>query len=162
MAEENEKMNIIRTIESFYPVMSGPANQAFMISKKLSQRGFNSPIFTSDMGAAQSPAQEVIDGVEVRRFKTVYKLMKYNFTPSMKQSLLKNKPDIVHSHNYRSYQSTLGYKMAKKLGVPFIINTHGSLLGYQYITRGLSQLPYSIYDFIGGRKVVENASAGIQ
>lgn len=152
-------MKIIRTIESFYPAVSGPANQAFMISRMLFKHGIDSQVFTSDLMAKKSPAEEVIKGVNVKRFKSKASFLKYIYTPQIKSALIKAKPDIIHAHNFRSYQGQAGFFAAKKLGVPYVINTHGGLLGYKSITKGIKQMPYKAYDFFIGKKIINGSDA---
>jgi len=151
-------MRVIRTIESFYPCVTGPANQAFNISKGLYKKGIESPIFTTDFNVRNVKASEYFGDVLVKRFKVKKRIMKYCFTPEMKKALENENFDIIHSHNYRSYQSALGYKIAKKRKKPFVINIHGTLVAYKSFNMGLfSKLPYYIYDLMTLKKVVKNA-----
>lgn len=151
-------MKVIRTIESFYPFVTGPANQAFKISKGLYNKGVESPIFTTDFNVRNVKSEEYFNDVLVRRFKVTRRIMKYCFSPSMKKALENERFDIIHSHNYRSYQSSLGYKIAKKKKKPFVISTHGTLLAYKNFNMGLaSRLPYYVYDFITLKRVVKKA-----
>jgi len=154
-------MRVLRTIESFYPFMTGPANQAFMISKKLHEKGIESPIFTTNYKAENSPSTEVYKGIKVRRFRVKRAYMKYLYTPVLKKDILKFNPDIIHAHNYRSYQTEIAFKAAKELNIPFIINTHGGLLGYKSITKGAKSTPYRVYDLMGGKGLVNKADAVI-
>ena len=149
-------MKVIRTIESFYPCVSGPANQAFKISEGLYKRSIESPILTTDFNVRDVKAKEYFGDVLVRRFKVKGRIMKYCFTPSMKKAF--NDFDVVHSHNYRSYQSSLGYKIAKNRKKPFVINTHGTLLAYKNFNMGfISKIPYLAYDLITLKKVIKKA-----
>jgi len=151
-------MRIIRTIESFYPYVTGPANQAFKISEGLYKKGIESPIFTTDFNVKNAKASEYFGDVLVKRFKVKTKIMKYCFSPSMKKALKKEDFDVIHSHNYRSYQSSLGYKMARKKNRPFVISTHGNLLAYKNFNMGLiSRLPYYAYDLLTLKKIVKKA-----
>ncbi len=154
-------MKILRTIESFYPFMSGPANQAYMISKKLKEKNITSSIFTTDYMAEESPSEEDYKGIPVRRFKVKGKYLKYLYTPQMKKEFIRFRPDLIHAHNYRSYQSEIAYKAAKKLNIPFIINTHGGLHGYKKITKGINKAPYWSYDLLGGKKHIKRSDAVI-
>jgi len=153
------RFTVLRTIESFYPRISGPANQAFRISKELELRSIKSPVFTSDYQAEGSPRKEFIDGVKVTRFDVKAGFMKYLATPRMKSGL--KGFDIIHAHNHRSYQTAISYKAAKKAGKPFVIKTHGSLLGYDQYLKGISKLPYILYDAFGGKRMVLDADAVI-
>jgi len=157
MAEK--RMKVLRTIESFYPFMSGVANQAFNISKRLEERGIRSPILTSNYRADKSPEHERMNGVEVYRFPIKLRFMKYFYTPAMKKKF--SDFDIVHAHSCRSYQTETAFKTAKAQGRPFVISTHGSLLGYDHFLKGLAKLPYIAYDIIGGKRMIKNADAVI-
>jgi len=150
-------MRIIRTIESFYPYVSGPAKQAFEISKRLISQGIESPIFTSDFEAGDSPDSEDMEGVKVLRFKKRYGIYKYLVTPSIKTEIKRSDFDIIHGHNYRNYQADIGYKLAKKHNKPFILNSHGALLGYKNFVSGMGKLPYFFYDLFTRRKTVLDA-----
>jgi glycosyltransferase involved in cell wall biosynthesis len=151
-------MKILRTIETFYPYISGPANQAFMVSSNLEKMGISSPILTTTYGAAERPAEETIQNVHVCRYPVRFGFMKYLYSPKMKRML--RDFDIIHSHNYRSYQTEIAYMVAEKAGKPFVISTHGSLLGYKAFVRGANSIPYRAYDFVG-KKIIKNASAVI-
>jgi glycosyltransferase involved in cell wall biosynthesis len=151
------RIRVLRTIESFYPYVSGPANQASRISKGLEKREIRSPILTSNYKAEKSPKHERMGGVEVYRFPIRWKFMKYFYTPSMKRMLTDF--DIVHAHSYRGYQTGLAYKMARRMGKPFVISTHGSLLGYSHHLKGIMKLPYLLYDLFGGKKLIRYADA---
>lgn len=153
-----KRARILRVIESFYPVMSGPANQAFRISKELEKRGIKSPILTTDYKAKKSPRHERKEGVEVFRFPAKLKFMKYIYSPSMKKKL--HDFDIACAHSYRSYQTEQAYKAAKREGKPFVLHNHGSVLGYRSFVRGWRRLPYRIYDMFR-KKVALDADAVI-
>ncbi|MEA3230096.1 MAG: glycosyltransferase family 4 protein, partial [archaeon] len=153
------KLTVLRTIESFYPFMSGPANQAYRISSELEKRGIKSPVLTTNYKAGKAPRHQKIKGVEVFRFPIRWGFMKYLITPSMRKKL--SKFDIIHAHNHRSYQTAIAFKAAKKYGKPFIINTHGSLLGYDHYLKGLAKIPYVIYDLFGGKNLIKKADAVI-
>lgn len=143
-------MKVARTVESFYPFVSGPAKQALEISKRL---GIDSPIYTTDYMAKGSPSHEIYEGVKVFRFKSMFSFMRYIITPGLKKAL--DDAEIIHAHNYRSYQTQMAFNVAKKKGIPFIINTHGSLLGYQAYLKGLSALPYKAFDIIGRKQIMQ-------
>lgn len=88
-------------------------------------------VFTSDLYTEvpfvriENPSPNY-DGVPVRRFKS-YTLggeMHYVFIPSIFKALLKEKTDIVHTHSYGYFQTTVG-SFAKKLReMPLIITPH--------------------------------------
>ncbi len=102
-------MIVLRTIESFFPYISGPANQAFQISTRLEAlSGVHSPVVTSycDVDPAL-PAKETIGNVSVTRLPIQLRLMRYCVTLGIRK-YLKNF-DILHSHNYRNFQTDSGF-----------------------------------------------------
>jgi len=100
---------VLRTIESFFPYISGPANQAFQISTRLEAlSGVHSPILTSYCDVDPSlPARETIANVAVTRFPIYFRLMRYCVTLGIWKHL--NNFDILHSHNYRNFQTDCGF-----------------------------------------------------
>jgi hypothetical protein len=101
-------LKVLRTIETFLPYICGPVNQAFQISDRLEEKGVTSPVYTtySDVSPAL-PKLEMIGRVAVHRFKSQLRIMRYLVSAGM-LSHLKNF-DILHSHNYRNFQTDSGF-----------------------------------------------------
>ena len=154
-----EAMNILRTIECFYPSVTGPMNQAFRISSELEKRGIRSPILTTYLDVEGSlPSEDRFESVHVKRFKNQLRVMRYCVSLGMLSHL--KDFDIIHSHSYRSFQSDLGFLAAKNKGKPFVINTHGTLLSYRYILKNpLYSLPHVAYDLLTLRSSARRADA---
>ncbi len=105
-------MKVLRTIETFYPYVCGPANQAFQISKRLYEHGITSPVLTTYCDINKNtPNKETLDGVEVFRFKNQAKLMRYCLSLGMADAF--KDYDIIHSHNYRNFQSDMAFFFRK-------------------------------------------------
>ena len=101
-------MKVLRTIESFLPYICGPINQAFQISNRLEAKGVSSPIYTTFSDVSSSlPKVDKIERVSIHRFKTQFKIMRYLISAGM-LTHLKNF-DILHSHNYRNFQTDTGF-----------------------------------------------------
>ena len=141
-------MNILRTIETFYPYVTGPTNQAFRISKELEQKGFRSPILTTYCDVDENlPPCEDYRGVRVNRYRNQFRVMRYCISLGMLKGF--KDFDLVHSHNYRNFQSDLGLFFSKLKGKPFVLSTHGSLLGYRrYLEGKRARVPYVLYDLL--------------
>ncbi len=152
-------MRILRTIETFLPYVCGPVNQAFQISNRLESLDIASPVLTTYCDIEPGlPSQTLIEKVKVTRFKNQFRLMRYCVSLGMAKDL-KNF-DILHAHNYRNFQSDLGLLFAGLRRKPFILNTHGSLLGYKkYLPKGMPQVPYEIYDKLTFKSVARRADA---
>jgi len=101
-------LKVLRTIESFLPYICGPVNQAFQISNRLEKNGIFSPVYTtySDVPSCL-PKREMFDKVIVNRFKSQLQIMRYLVSIGMLRHL--NHFDILHSHNYRNFQTDSGF-----------------------------------------------------
>lgn len=152
-------MKIARVIPNFYPYITGPANQAYRISLELERAGIRSPIYTSNYRAEKSPAFEIMDGVKVKRFPVRGEFLQYMFTPQMVPQLIKIRPNIIHAHAYRSFQSDISYFISKMRNIPFVVSTHGSALGYETIIKKKHlKLPYLFYDTFTMKSVLTHAN----
>ena len=130
-------MKILQVCPKFHhSVASGSTMIAYYISKELARRGHSVTVYTSDMKDKYTRINsgiEKIGGVKVHRFRSVgtvaTRKMKIFVTP-MSISALKNEVcsfDIVHVHECRSFQSVVVHHYAKKYGVPYVLQAHGSL-----------------------------------
>ena len=101
-------LKVLRTIESFLPYICGPVNQAFQISNRLEKNGICSPIYTtySDV-PSYLPKKQIFDNVTVNRFPSQFKIMRYLVSIGMLKHL--KRFDILHSHNYRNFQTDSGF-----------------------------------------------------
>ncbi len=101
-------MKILRTIETFLPYVCGPANQAFQISNRLEAMGVHSPVLTTycdvDPGL---PARETIQRVRVIRKAIQFRMMRYAVSLGMWRHC--KGYDLIHSHNYRNFQTDCGF-----------------------------------------------------
>lgn len=152
-------MKILRTIESFHPCVTGPARQAYRISAELEFRNIDSSILTTYCNVDKNlPKREACNRVHITRFKNQIQIMRYCVSLGMLMDL-KNF-DILHSHSYRSFQTDMGWLASMFKRKPFVLSTHGSLLGYRYILESkFMHLPYRIYDIGTFKSVVRRADA---
>ena len=131
-------MKILQVCPKFHQsVASGSTKVAYCISKELTRRGHSVNVYTSDVKDKYTKIKdsevEKIDGVRVHRFKSIGAVatreMKIFVTP-MITSRVKNEIqnfDVIHLHEYRTFQNIVVYHYAKKYGVPYVLQAHGSL-----------------------------------
>jgi len=152
-------LKVLRTIESFLPYICGPVNQAFQISNRLEKNGIPSPIYTTYLDVPPGlPKKEIFDKVTVNRFKSQLKIMRYLVSIGMLRYL--KEFDILHSHNYRNFQTDSGFFFALIKNKPFILNTHGSLLGFKnYLSSRWQRFPYRLYDIFTLKASAKRAQA---
>jgi glycosyltransferase involved in cell wall biosynthesis len=149
-------MKILQVIAYLSPKFGGDVNVCSNLSKELVKRNHEVIIITSDFGFDSQYAKTIHDaGVEVIPFHCIANFGQFFYTPSIKKWLEKNlkKFDIIHLHNFRSYQNVVIRSFAVKYGIPYIVQAHGSVLPF-FKKQNLKKL----YDLVWGDKILENSS----
>jgi 1,2-diacylglycerol 3-alpha-glucosyltransferase len=128
----------------------------------LAKKGHEVYVFSSDIHRGEGKtdiacAEEVIDKVKVKRFPTKFSLGQNTFFWNCKKEALRLNPDVIITHVYRHYHSTIALKIAKKLKIPCILVTHAPFLDVK--TRGwkLSLIAW-IYDTFIGKRILKEYS----
>lgn len=135
---KSDFMKILHVISSFPPAYAygGALKSAYEISKQLVKDGHDVTVYTTDANSKDSRLEFkenpiLMDGIKVYYFRNISNRLSYkNFpiSPDMAVALKKNinKFDIVHVHEYRSFQAMLVHHYSKKNRVPYIVQPHGS------------------------------------
>jgi glycosyltransferase involved in cell wall biosynthesis len=158
-------MRILIVINTFPPAWQagGPVRIAYEICRELVKRNHEVVVYTTDVYSKppQSRYEEnptVMEGITVYRFKNLSdKLARKNMPiaigmmPSLEKSM--REFDIVHAHLYRCFQAVQVHHYARKYGVPYVLQAHGSLprIG---VWRRLKWL----YDALFGYRLLRGAS----
>jgi glycosyltransferase involved in cell wall biosynthesis len=147
-------MKILQVTPFFSPVMGGSAEVPYQISKKLAQRGHQVTVYTSDYKLTR----EYIDaapGVTVQPFKTWSSVANFYITPEIIKAAREEVRnfDVVHMHNYRTFQNIVLHHYTKKYGVPYILHAYGGA------PRVMSKLKMKLlYDYLWGYGILKDAS----
>jgi len=157
-------MKILQVISSFPPAYSygGALNVAYHLSKELVRIGHDVTVYTTDVYSSNSRLQYTknpvgMEGIIIYHFRNISNILaRKNLTCALPMyfSLKKNTRefDLIHLHEYRSFQAVFVHRFAKKYKIPVVIQPHGSLP--RIIERkGLKQL----YDKIWGNDILKNA-----
>ena len=148
-------MRILQVIHYLSPLHGGGSiNVAYNLSKHLAERGHKVTIFTTDFELDNGYIQS-LDGVRVVLFHCIANIGLMLISPEMKK-LLKEEIrdfDVIHMHNFRSYQNVVAHHYAKKYGVPYILQAHGSVLPF-FQKQRLKKL----YDWVWGYRILKDAS----
>ncbi|MEM2642427.1 MAG: glycosyltransferase [Thermoproteota archaeon] len=158
-------MKILQAVPYFPPAYAfgGPVKVAYQISRELVKRGHEVVVYTSDAKDFNSrmgvDSVDEFDGVKVYRFRnlsmTLVKRLKLLITPRLAPKLKKEirNFDIVHLHEYRTFQNIIIHHYARKYGVQYILQTHGSLprIGFWKKLKWL-------YDVFFGYRLLRDAS----
>jgi len=121
-------VRILEVTNFFSPVHGGSAEVPYQLSKELAKRGHQVTIYTSDYRLGPEYT-ESIPGIKVHPFKTWLSLAKFYVTPGAIKTAKEEIRDfdVVHLHNYRTFQNIAAYRYARKYGIPYVLQAHGSL-----------------------------------
>lgn len=148
-------MKILQVIQFFTPARGGSVAVPYTLSKELAKKGHDVTIITSDFEFDKEYAGSIEKyGVNVIPFKCTINIASLMYSPKMKEWLKENLNDfdIIHMHNYRTYQNNIVYYYAKKMNIPYILQAHGSLM--EFVQK--KELK-KVYDFFLGHKLLKNA-----
>ena len=149
-------MKILQVIPFFSPKFGGSVTVPYELSEELAKRNHEITLITTDFGFDQQYADKLrAKGVTVIAFHCVANLGLFLYSPSIKAWSAKNlkKFDIIHFHNYRSYQNIVIHTFAMKYGISYIMQAHGSVLPFFE-----KQNQKKLYDFFWGKKTLNDAA----
>ena len=158
-------MKILQVIPYFHPAYAfgGPVKVAYQIARELVKRKHEVVIYTSDAkdlsSRLSSDPVEVVDGIRVHYFRNLALMpiekSKLFITPQIIPSVRKEvkKFDIIHLHEYRTFQNIIAHHYARKYDVPYVLQAHGSL-SRMMVKRRLKWL----YDVFFGYRLLSDAS----
>jgi glycosyltransferase involved in cell wall biosynthesis len=152
-------MKILQVIAYLNPKFGGDVNVCCNLSKCLAKRGHEITILTSDFDLDAGYVKNIEDqGIRVVSCKTIENFGFFIYSPSIKTWLRENGHDfdVIHMHNFRSYQNNCVYDFAREHNIPYIIQAHGSVLPVLE-KRGLKKL----YDVVWGNRLLKKASGFI-
>lgn len=145
-------MKILHIIPFFSPKFGGSVASARITCLKLAERGHKVTILTTDFHFDPAYAEQ-LDNVQVIPIACQFHVGLYLYSPKMKAWLSHNlsKFDIIHMHNFRSYQNAIVSGYAQKLKIPYVLQARGSVLPF-YEKRLLKQC----FDLAWGDKILDN------
>ena len=147
-------MKILHVTEAYSPLHGGSAEVPFQLARQLAGRGHEVTVYTSDHQLTRDYL-DTASGVTVRTFRTWSSLANFYFTPGMAGAARKTIRDfdVVHLHNFRTFQNIVFHRHARRAGVPYVLSPYGSLarvMGKQAVKR--------LYDAAWGYRVIRDAA----
>jgi len=159
-------MKILIVSPSFMPAYAfgGVPRVAYDIGKQLAKRNHQVVVFTTD---ARDPYSRMridkpvmLDEMAVYYFRNLsMKLVRSTnlfLTPALFSAVKKSLSnfDIVHLHEFRTFQNVVVHYYAKRLKVPYILQVHG-----QIPFMGKKESLKKIYDLTVGYRLLQDASS---
>ena len=136
----------------FSPAHGGSAEVPYHLSKELAKRGYEVTLYTSDFKLSQ---EYIIPKVKIHAFKTWLSLAGFQVAPGIinraKEEIRYH--NIIHMHNYRTFQNIVAHHYAKKCGVPYVLQAHGSLT--TFFQKGWLK---RLFDVIWGYRILKDTS----
>ena len=128
------------------------------LSKALSERQHEVVLYTSDYKLDREYIKAT-PGVEVHPFRCWLRLAGIYLMPGMIGEARRRLKDfdIVHLHCYRSFQNIIIHHYARKYGVPYILDSRGSLPRL-HGGRGFKWLLRCLFDMFFGYRILKGAS----
>ncbi len=127
--------------------------EAKLLAKKHDVYVFSSDICRGADNREKAKSREIIDNVKIIRFPTKASFGQNTFFWNYKNQAMQLKPDVIITHAYRQYYSTLALKIAKKLKIPCFLVTHAPFLDKKLRNWKLN-LAVSLYDGFIGRRIL--------
>lgn len=144
-------MNILHVIPYFNPKYGGDVNVCYNLCKHLVQRGHKVTIYTTNFKFDEMFAR-TLNNVCIVPFHCFLNIQLFLYTPQMKKQLKKEIKnfDIIHVHDFRTYQNTVIHRYAKKFGIPYVLQAHGDV---PILTK--KRILKKLYDVIWGKKILK-------
>jgi len=149
-------MKILQSIPYFNPKFGGDVNVCANLARQLAMRHHEVTIITTDFNFDSQYADNIRKvGVNVIPLPCAARIGIFLYSPQIKTWLEKNLKEfeLIHLHNFRSYQNKEIHSFAMKYGVPYIVQAHGSVLPF-FEKQKLKKL----YDFVWGNRILRDAS----
>jgi len=152
-------MKIIRIVDGYaYPTSMGPNVFIHVLSTELAKQGHQTIVYSTMTGKEALLTGE-INGYVVKNYKAPFRLWSFPISIKLIIDVLRESPDVIHVHGYRSFHSELAAWLRTFKKIPYVLSPHGSLLGYKYIapTR-LSKTLHILYDALTFKFALRKAS----
>jgi glycosyltransferase involved in cell wall biosynthesis len=132
-------MRILQVVPYFPPAYAfgGPVKAVYLISRELIKRGHEVVVYTTDAkdfgSRLEIDSSNTIDGIKVHRFRNIslrlVKKLKLFITPQLALSTRREikEFDVIHLHDYRTFQNIVIHHYARKYDVPYVLQAHGSI-----------------------------------
>ena len=152
-------MKILHVFDFFSPHGGGTVDVIYKLSRALAQRGHEVTIYTSDFKLDQAYIASLPE-VKIYPFHCVSSLGSFYLAPALVEESRKRlcNFDIIHLHCFRSFQNIVIHHYAKKYGVPYIVDSHGSLPRVAAGETKPKSLLRWLFDFIFGYRILEDAA----
>ena len=152
-------MKILHLFDFFSPHGGATVDLLYKLSRALAQKGHEVEIFTSDFKLDRQYIGSLPE-VKVHSFHCASSAAQFYLAPGLVGEVKRRLKDfdIVHLHCFRSFQNIVIRHYAKKYGIPYVLDTHGSLPRAAGGKRGVKWLLGGLFDATFGYRILRDAS----
>jgi len=152
-------MKILQLFDFFSPDGGATVDLLNKLSRALAERRHEVTIYTSDFKLDREYINSLPE-VNVRHFHCMSHSAEFYLTPSLIRELRRHLRgfDIVHMHCFRSFQNIIARHYALKYGIPYVLDTHGSLPKVVAGEGGFKPMLRRQFDIAFGNRILRDAS----
>ncbi|WZH38935.1 MAG: glycosyltransferase [Microbacterium enclense] len=127
-------MRVLHVTPSVARSDGGPAEVIRGLIPALHHLGVDAEVLTTDKGLAASD-QDLVEAPWVRRVSSIGP-PSVTFAPAFASAMSDGlgRYDLVHVHGFQSYPGTMAMRIARRSGIPYVIEPHGALDHYHWRT----------------------------
>jgi glycosyltransferase involved in cell wall biosynthesis len=146
-------MKILEVSPFYSPSMGGCANIVYQTCKYLHVMGHQVTLIAGDYSMDKTEFPD--SGFNTVLIHSIFSKMGFYFTPGINKWIQNNIRDfdLIHLHDYRTYQNIVVHNAAMKSHRPYIISPHGT--SPIIIQRHLLKIGF---DFLFGNSILDSAS----
>ena len=151
-------MKILHVFDHFSPHGGGTVAFIYKFTRTLAQRGHEVTLYTSDFKLDRDYIASLPE-VKISPFHCISSLGLFYVTPSLVRAVRENLKDfdVVHLHCVRSFQNIVIRHYARKYGVPYVLDQHGSL-PRAHGKKSFKWLLRWLFDVAFGYRILRDAS----
>lgn len=159
----SKKYKIVHVLPFYEPVLGGMEALVKNIAELQVQAGNQVDILTVNEDhqrrVLERPNPELINGVNVFRFKSFINIGFISLFPGISAILKTKKYDIIHVHSYRHPHTEIAISIGRNRGIPTILHGHGPF--YSDSISIPKKMLYSLYDTFARFTVLKKSDAFI-
>ncbi len=129
------------------------------LARAQAQRGHEVVIYTSDYKLDEEFIASLPE-IKIYPLHCALNLAQFYFTPGLVKMVKDNLGsfDIAHLHCFRSFQNIVIHHYARKYGIPYVLDSHGSLPRKAAGETGLKWLLRWLFDTLFGNRILRDAT----
>lgn len=120
-------MKIVQTPVRFYPFIGGVENYVYYMSRELVNLGHDINVICAN--EPESPKNEIVQGIKVKRLSYLGKIANTNITPGLPSALLREDFDILHTHIPTPWSADWSFLASKIKNKPLVLSYYNDIIG---------------------------------